>query len=293
MLDQCIELLCPTEKLKKLKDVCRTRWIQRIDSYAVFLDLLSVLVTALKAMVCPGQHENLRCNWDWDGESVTKASGFIHHLESTSFLVAFKVLLEVLTNLRGLTTKLQMQAADVFYAYKKVAKVVDGLKTMRSSSESEFSPLFQEASKLGKALHGEEFELSLPRINSRRQVHRRNIPVQNAEDYYRITVYNEFLSHVISELESRFAGLLHLLPSECHTSTSILVMLSDAVDFYSDDLPMHSFFQLSIDRGFVNGVARAVLQHPRHWRGHWLLVMVFSKHSCFAANCTYTAHHFL
>ena len=61
-----------------------------------------------------------------------------------------------------------MQAADVFYAYKQVTKVVYSMKTMRSSTESEFSLLFHEASNLGKALHGEEFKLSLPRINSRK-----------------------------------------------------------------------------------------------------------------------------
>ena len=198
---------------------------------------------ALQAMVSPSQYENLHCDWNWDVDTVVKASGFVHHIESTSFLVAFKVLLEVLTNLRGLTTKLQMQAVDVFYAYKEVVQVVDRLKNMRSSSESEFSLLFQETSKLGKDLHGEEFELSLPRT-SRRQVYRSNIPAQNAEEHYRVTIYNEFLSHVISELQGRFVdnsphgfGLLHLIPSECHPNTSIPGVLTTAVDFYSDDLP--------------------------------------------------------
>ena len=62
------------------------------------------------------------------------------------------------------------------------------------------------------------FELSMPRI-ARRQVHRSNIDASNPEDYYRITLYNEFVSHVC-ELEKRFVdncapgiGLLHLLPN--------------------------------------------------------------------------------
>ena len=32
MLDETVDLLCPAEKSKKLKDACRTCWIQRIDS---------------------------------------------------------------------------------------------------------------------------------------------------------------------------------------------------------------------------------------------------------------------
>lgn len=114
---------------------------------------------ALQAMVFPNQFENLCCDWNWDGETITKASGFVHHIESASFLVSFKILLEVLANLRGLTLKLQMQAGDVFYAYNQVASNVDSLKVMRSRSERRFSRIFIEATKLGKDLHGEEFEL--------------------------------------------------------------------------------------------------------------------------------------
>lgn len=49
-------------------------------------------------------------------------------------------------------------------------------------------------------------------------------PIQGttAEQYYRITLFNKFLSHVVSELQQRFSdstfcglGLLHLLPSQC------------------------------------------------------------------------------
>ena len=47
-----------------------------------------------------------------------KANGFIHQLESASFLVCFQILLKCLTHLRGLTIKLQMQEIDVLYAYK-------------------------------------------------------------------------------------------------------------------------------------------------------------------------------
>ena len=63
---------------------------------------------------------NLHCDWDWDGETVTKATGFLHPTESPFFLAALKILLEVLANLRGLTLKLQMEAGDVVYVYNEV-----------------------------------------------------------------------------------------------------------------------------------------------------------------------------
>ena len=47
----------PTAHSKKLKDSCRTRWVQHIDSYVVFLELLPAFHTCLLAMVSPANFE--------------------------------------------------------------------------------------------------------------------------------------------------------------------------------------------------------------------------------------------
>ena len=67
-------------------------------------------------------------DWGWDGDSITKANGFLFQLQSSSFLIAFKVLLRILYVLRELTVKLQMQAIDVTYAYQQVTSVISTLK---------------------------------------------------------------------------------------------------------------------------------------------------------------------
>ena len=51
-------ILCPPSMAKKLKDACRASWIQHIDSYAVFLELLPALHTTFQAMVIPRQYED-------------------------------------------------------------------------------------------------------------------------------------------------------------------------------------------------------------------------------------------
>lgn len=251
LLDKSIDLVCQLEKKSKLKDACRTRWIQRIDSYAVFMELLPAVNRTLHEMVNPGEVDDDQTEWNWDGETVIKASGFLHHLESSTFLIAFKILLEILSSIRGLTLKLQMEALDVLYAYREVRGIVTSLKTMRFNSDKEFSRIFSETTVLGKDLHGKEFELNMPRVTSR-QTHRSNVDVRSAEDYYRITLYNEFLSHTISELQSRFVdnsshlvGLLYLLPSQCSNLTldeGIPSHLTEAVKFYSNDLPHSILF---------------------------------------------------
>ena len=103
LLDKAIDKGCAP---KKLKDACRTRWIERIDSYTVFLELMPAVYMTLQAMVNPNEFQNLVTNWNWDGETITKATWSVYQMESSSFLVCFKILLEILSQLRGLTLQL-------------------------------------------------------------------------------------------------------------------------------------------------------------------------------------------
>jgi len=252
LLDKVMENVSPAPKSKKLKDACRTRWIQRIDSYVVFLELLPSVHIALQAISDPEQFEYLGTNWNWDSETITKANGFLYQLESSLFLITFEILLEVLSSLRGLTMKLQMQSVDVLYAHKEVKNVITSLGKMRESSEREFRQVFASATKLGKDLHGSAFTLTKPRLTGR-QIYRHNVVTSTAEEYYRISFYNDFLSHVVAELKERFisnplngVGLLHLLPCECCKSKDkddeTPEDLRRTAEFYANDLPHSAIF---------------------------------------------------
>ena len=65
----------------------------------------------------------------------------------------------MLCNLRGLTCKLQMEAIDVLYANKQVKQVATAFEKIRQNSEQEFKRIYKHATKLGKDLNGEGFEL--------------------------------------------------------------------------------------------------------------------------------------
>ena len=162
--------------------------------------------------------------------------------------MSFQILVQVLQILRELTIKLQLKAIDVVSAYKLANNVVSRFKSMRANSVIEFKKQFEDAARIGKQLHGDQFELTTPRLSGR-QRHRSNPPSSTPEEYYRITLYDEILSHVVSELEERFVnnpshsitiGLLHLLPSECIKLGSGVVVpedLAKAVDLFKGDLP--------------------------------------------------------
>ena len=255
LLDKAIEASTSTQKAMKLKDSCRTRWVERIDSYSVFLELLPALLKCLQAMVNHSAHPDLGTDWSWDGETLTKANGFLFQLGSFTFLVSFHILIQFFQILREVTVNLQRKAADVVYAYKMVTGVLSSLNSMRRNSGVEFKKLFSEVIKLGKRLYGSEFEITTPRLSSR-QAHRSNHPWTTPEEYYRVSLYNEFLSHVLNELEERFlnnntqqivTGLLYLVPSECiqlEEGSDIPQPLADVVELYSDDLPHSVMFSI-------------------------------------------------
>ena len=52
---------------KKLKDVCRTRWIERIDGMDVFQELFEPIVTCLEEMAT---HE-IVCNADTSAKAAS------------------------------------------------------------------------------------------------------------------------------------------------------------------------------------------------------------------------------
>ena len=56
-LDRAIEVCITGAKAKKPKDSCRTRWVYRVDSYVVFLELLPVVHAVLDAIVHPAVHQ--------------------------------------------------------------------------------------------------------------------------------------------------------------------------------------------------------------------------------------------
>ena len=107
-LEKAVDIASPGSSGKKLKDACRTRWIQRIDAHAVFLDLLPTAHMVLQATTSPTQFDKLCIDWNWDAETVSKANGFL----SIGILLIF-TLLENPTRNYVVPQKTDCQATNV------------------------------------------------------------------------------------------------------------------------------------------------------------------------------------
>ncbi len=133
--EHVIESETSTEKKTKLKDLCRTRWVQRIDSYTVFYDLYSSTIKTMEHIsTCSSDYGN----WSWDTDTLTKARGFLYQLNSFAFLVAFNITMRILTSLHSLTVKLQKASNDILSVYMLVTDVQLDLELMKVNCEEEF-----------------------------------------------------------------------------------------------------------------------------------------------------------
>ena len=191
------------------KDLCRTRWVQRIDSYTVFDDLYPFIIKAMEAISFTGGNSE----WLWDTETLTKARGFLHQLQSFEFFVTFQVTLRVLSSLRSLTIKLQKKSQDTLIklqkksqdtlaAYEEVGGVMSYFKVLKTNCEEEFHHWYTDITVLAEKLC---ITINTPRI-AVRQAHQSNIPADSPEVFYRRNLVVPFLDHITSELTKRFGS---------------------------------------------------------------------------------------
>ena len=127
--------------------MCRTRWIQQIDVITTFFELYLFVVQTIQAMStrsCP--------EWGWDGESVTKASGFLQQMESFEFIVAASITMRLLSSFRLVTVSLQKHSSNIFKAYTQLSDVELDLELLKLNGEQEFHIWFEELAKFAQTL---------------------------------------------------------------------------------------------------------------------------------------------
>ncbi len=245
-VEHVIDSVLPNEKRIKLKDLCRTRWVQRIDSFLVFYDLYPAIIKVMESITsCSTEFGT----WSWDSETITKANGYLFQVTSFAFLVAFSITMRVLSSLRCLTVNLQKRGHDVLTAYEHVSAVQQELELLKVNCEDEFHAWFEEIKSFAESL---DISVSIPRITSR-QVHRANIPADTPEVYYRRNIMIPFLDHITAEMETRFGPihqtkikLLGLIPSTAvsYAASSI----KDVGELYKSDLPSPQLLTTEFNR---------------------------------------------
>ena len=97
------------EKQKKLKEMCRTRWVEHHESFQIFIELFVPIISCLEDIAQDSNHE-------WNRDSCSDAQSYFLAMSQFSFI--FLVLTQnVLGYTKGLSVKLQGPYTDVARAY--------------------------------------------------------------------------------------------------------------------------------------------------------------------------------
>ena len=156
----------------KIRDLCRRRWVERHEAYETFPLLLPSIVKTFEVILEEQQHQqySLETPWNWDRETVQKASGCYHTCCPFQFLNSLIVGMKTLTVIKPVTIKLQKKSNDIFNAYNMIVEREKELRKTRNNADTVFKAWYANAVDLGSDLGTAP---SVPRTASR-QRHREN-----------------------------------------------------------------------------------------------------------------------
>lgn len=134
-LEEWIDNVLPDESRKKLKELCRTRWVERHEAFEVFLDLFLPTFSCLEAIIAHSTS-------DWNRETRADAQSLLLALSQFPFMVALVLSQKILAYTEGLSVKLQGRYVDVVRAYQDIESVMyqDVLTLSESVGVTESAP---------------------------------------------------------------------------------------------------------------------------------------------------------
>lgn len=229
-LQQKIEAKFPEARVKRLKPLCETRWIEKHDSVLLFREMLPAIVDFLEDVIS-----------NTEGKVLTFANGMLFAITQFQFLVTLEVVVELMSVTLPLSRQLQDPSIDLSEAYRMAGNTVNVFHSQREASDECFMNIFKRAVSLAMDLN---VNVSIPRINNR-QTQRANIPTADPCMYYRTTVYIPLLDFLVSELSERFCKEKHetvlnlqgLIPTFLFRPDIDTERILEAATIYESDLP--------------------------------------------------------
>ena len=125
-LEEAIETTQPESSVRKLKDLCRTRWIERIDALDRFQELHPSIVACMDSISSEGSRK-------WSPDSLTDSCALLLAITTTDFLSALVISNACLKYLLALTRSLQAEAKDIIQAFSEINLVKAALSDVRDN----------------------------------------------------------------------------------------------------------------------------------------------------------------
>ena len=192
LLEEMVVEHLPQSSHEKLIDVCRTRWVLRLDGLERFQEMIVLITEALLT---------IKYNEDgfWDSSSAA-ASGLFDICQDFTFIIALIIARHCLAFTRPATVKLLYTDMDITAAFKEISLLTASLSNVRKNINYHHTEWYTEACDIASQV---DATVKKPRINSR-QTLRSNTPAETVEDYFRLNLSVPFIDHLLNELRTRF-----------------------------------------------------------------------------------------
>ena len=191
--EKCIHKEIPSETRDTLLDVCRTRWILRLDGMQRFEELLGAISAALDII----SNDNT-----YNKDARSDASGLLHRIFTFDFIINLVIVRHTLAHIQPLTYELQQVKLDISAVYDAVDTCLNTLKRVREQIDLKHKSWYDHAASLA---YKHNITIQKPRIVNI-QMHRENYNAVTPEEYYRRSLSVPFLDQIINQLEERFSS---------------------------------------------------------------------------------------
>ncbi|XP_066928330.1 52 kDa repressor of the inhibitor of the protein kinase-like [Clytia hemisphaerica] len=236
LLKQQIAALMPSDRRDTLIDVCKTRWLRRIDGLERVHEMMKPILISLDLIA--DNHDG-----SYNKEARSVAQGLYWTLKSFQFILHLIVVRYVMSYTLSLTEELQKKKLDIVKVYKAVDNVIGTLGQCRKAVDSKHEEWFNEAVEFA-AQFG--VKPSMKRIAGQSNF-RENYETDDIKKYYKLSLTIPLLERVKSELETRFSEEhrihhdgFYVLPTTILSSKNSSVWKSKVrafADKYRKDLP--------------------------------------------------------
>ena len=141
-------------KKRKLKNLCKTRWIERHSTFETIYDLYEYVVPTIDEICVPLEDECFECpgeeSWDWDASTQTLANGLRHTMRSFGHIFCFVCAMDMLEPMRQLVSALQGHLVEVYFGFKKVEEVMNSYTDILSGKDTRFKHLYTKVLRLSE-----------------------------------------------------------------------------------------------------------------------------------------------
>ena len=245
---------------KKLKELCRTRWVARHDAFNVFMELHEAIVHSLEDISTHAE--------EWNQPSVNDGRALLLAVTQFPFIAALNTVRDIIAYVQPISASLQSKTMDVIKAANQVKHAITALEEVRNDVDNFHHNLFLKITTMAQAVGT---ETARPRICGRQQ-HRANAPADDAETYYRMNLTIPVIDQLLMGLHDRFGApqllitnALHLVPAVIKVAPRVQVI--DSVQAfateYKDDLPIPQNFQAELHCWLTRWEAEANCDVPK------------------------------